>query len=124
MKSRMIDQASAPLHQAWQDCRLTGVRADGALVVSADGIEREVELAGIRLSQPIPSSYFEFLSRFSALPQPMHCDVVGHTASGRALATVHYFAWQDKSGDVWLDLATTLVEQRLAQPAERSRQTP
>jgi hypothetical protein len=120
----MIDQTHPALSQAWQECQFVGVRPDGALVVKSGGIEQELELAGIRLSEPISVGYFALLDRLSALSKPMRCDVIGRTAAGRARATVHYFAWQDKSGDVWLDLATTLVEQGLARPAESSRQTP
>lgn len=112
----MIDQPPIVITQEWQECQTLNLRADGTLVVILSGIERELEIAGIELPKSPPAAFFEFLGRLHGVRKPMLCRVVGHTLSGRVRAKIHYFGWQDKSGDVWLDLATTLIEQGFAHP--------
>lgn len=114
----MIEQPHPAVIQGWQECQPLSVAPDGALVVYVDSLKHELEFAGIELPQPPPPAYFELLNRIRGIQKPMRCRFVGGTRAGRARADVLYFAWQDKSGDVWLNLATTLIEQGLARPAE------
>lgn len=114
----MIDQPPTANIEEWQECRPLNVRPDGALVVILGGSERELEIAGIELPESPSEAFFEFFVRLSGLRKPMRCRVVGHTSTCRIRAEIRYFGWQDKSGDVWLDLAATLIEQGLARPAD------
>ena len=116
----MIEQQ----HAEWQECQPLSVAPDGALVVNLGGLKQELELTGIELIRPSPAAYFELVSRLHSLPKAMRCRVVGRTQTDRVRAEVLYFAWQDKSGDVWINLATTLVEQGLARPVEGQMKAP
>ncbi len=113
----MIDQPPMANYEEWQECRPLNVRPDGALVVILGGIEQELEIAGIELPESPSAAFFEFLGRLAGLHKPMRCRVVGHTSTRRVSAEIRYFGWQDKSGDVWLDLTATLIEQGFARRA-------
>lgn len=120
----MVEQPPPAVSQVWQECRSLGARPDGALVVNLGGFEQELEPRGVKLPQPPSPAYFEFLSRLRGLPKPMRCHVFVRAQSGRVRADVLYFGWQDKSGDVWLSLAETLIEQGFASPAAEQMETP
>lgn len=114
----MIDQPPTAIIEEWQECRSLNLHPDGVLVVVLSGSERVLEIVGIKLPASPPPAFFEFLGRLPGLRKPMRCHVVDYTSVGSVRATVHYFGWQDKSGDVWLDLGTTLIEQGFARPAD------
>jgi len=101
-----------------QECELVRVLADGTPVVRWQRVEREVEIDGIEVGQPPPPLYFEILERrLPRLGRRLRCIVHSVTPAGRARASLKYYGWHDKSGDVWLDLATLLVEQGVARVA-------
>ena len=116
----MIEHGRRPFEQEWLECQLVGARPDGALVVIIDGANHALEPAGIELPQPPSAAYVEFVGRLAGLRKPLRCRIVDRTQSDRERAEIHYFAWQDKSGDVWRDLAETLIEQGLARATGRN----
>jgi len=49
-------------------------------------------------------------------PYPTRCEPIGGPPEDAVKFS--YYGWQDKSGDVWLDLASTLLKEGLARVAE------
>ena len=92
-----------------ETCEIVQVREDGVLVLRRGGADRLARLHGVNVPYPPPSLYFEILSRLAAAGRALHCQVVAE----EALASVRlsYLAWQDKSGDVWKDVAAMLLAQ-------------
>src|SRR4051794_29101613 len=105
----MIDSA------AWE-CEFVGLLPDGAVVVRAGGEEWSIQLHGIEVPQPPPAEYFRIFDRIARSGRAMRCTTLGDADSGRRSARVSCYGWQDKSGDVWLDLATVLIEEGVARP--------
>jgi endonuclease YncB( thermonuclease family) len=93
------------------DCRILRLLDDGTLVVSADDGERAVRIHGVDVPSPPPEGYGQILERLSASARALRC--TPPTAQSGDTAKLYYFGWQDKSGDVWLDLAATLLEEGL-----------
>jgi hypothetical protein len=92
-----------------ETCRFVRLLPDGTPVMLIDGVEREVEIEGVEIPQPPPQSYVElFNERLLRSGRPLRCIVRAELPAGRLRATVLYFGWQDKSGDVWVDLAETI----------------
>ncbi|MBI3179102.1 MAG: hypothetical protein HYZ27_05535 [Deltaproteobacteria bacterium] len=50
------------------------------------------------------------------MTKPLRCVLRDERTSPKR-AQIFYFAWQDKSGDVWQDLAVTLLDAGLARVA-------
>jgi hypothetical protein len=83
---------------------------DGTPVVVLDGSARPLAIHGVEVPRPVPRLYIEILThRMRALSTPLRCEIIRNEGSERAV--FRYLAWQDKSGDVWVDLATTLLEE-------------
>ena len=98
-----------------EECELVRVLPDGTPVLRIGGVEREARVEGVELVQPPPPLYFEMLEkRLPRIGRPLRCVVRGETTGGRVLVRLFYFGWQDKSGDVWVDLAQTLIDEGLA----------
>src|SRR5215472_15563379 len=92
-----------------EDARLVRVLADGTLVLLLGGEEREAELFAGVLPQPPPSGYFEVLEeRLPRLRQPLRCLRRATSKRGRLQVSLWCRGWQDKSGDVWIELASFL----------------
>ena len=90
-------------------CQFVRLLPDGTPVMLIDGVEREVEIWGVEIPQPPPQSYVElFNERLLRSNRPLRCIVRAELPGGRVRVTVLYFGWQDKSGDVWVDLAETI----------------
>jgi hypothetical protein len=104
---------SAGQEEGWE---LVRVLPEGTVVLRRSGVEQEVEIKGIELSQPPAPLYFEILERIARLAKPLRCRSCYRTADGRVAADLEYFAWHDKSGEVWEDLRDLLVEEGAAQP--------
>ena len=95
-----------------RECRFLGVQPDGTLRVEIDGAQRQVQIFGIAVPQPPPPLYIDIVGRrIHGRNKPLRCDVREVTPDGHWRARVAYYAWQDKSGDVWEDLALTLLDQ-------------
>lgn len=93
-------------------CQFVGLLPDGTPIVRMHGIDQEVEIEGIEIPQLPPPRYIEFMNdRLTRIGKPLHCVVLGLLPGGRVRSKLFYFGWQDKSGDVWLDLALTLIDE-------------
>src|SRR5437667_2808807 len=94
-----------------EDARLVRVLVDGTLVLLLGGEEREAELFGGVLPQPPPAGYFELLQeRLPRLRQPLRCLRRATSKRGRLQVSLWCRGWQDKSGDVWIELAPFLAD--------------
>ncbi len=100
-----------------QDCQFVRITDQGALVVTVSGIERTLAIFGVEVTAPPPALYLEIIGqRLPRTGRPLRCTM--RTAGpGTPLAVFHYFAWHDKSGDVWEDLAVTLLDQGVVRVA-------
>ena len=101
-----------------RECSVIRVLLDGSLLLKLDDKEQAVYLHGIEIPKPPPQEYFDwFAQRLPRIRGPLRCVFRGSTETGQMKAQLFYFAWQDKSGDVWLDLALALLSQGLAKVA-------
>lgn len=104
--------------QSTKECTFQRLLPHGLPVVLLDGREVIVELRGIEILQPLPDLYREiFQTRLPATKHPLRCETESAPRDGRVTGRLLYFAWQDKSGDVWKDVAQLLLEQGLAKAA-------
>jgi hypothetical protein len=88
--------------------------SDGTLVLLLAGKKVEAELFGAVLPQPPSNRYFELLEeRLPRLRQPLRCLRCGMSMAGRLRVRLWFRGWQDKSGDVWIELLSFLAEQGL-----------
>ena len=102
----------APVNANERECRFLGLQPDGTLQVEVDGTERQVQVFGVVVPQPPPPLYVEIVGRrIHSRNKPVRCDVRAVKPDGQWRARIAYFAWQDKSGEVWEDLAVTLLDQ-------------
>jgi hypothetical protein len=95
------------------DCSIASVMPDGSLMLEQRGGHHHARIHGIDVPQPPPSLYTEIVGeRVGGAPSPLRCELVhgGSPASVR----LRYLAWHDKSGEVWRDLAITLLGHGLA----------
>jgi hypothetical protein len=99
-------------------CSIVKVLGDGAVLLRVGGSEREMELEGISLPTP-PSADLVDVLTVRLARQRAECTVRSELPNGRAVVAVRYFAWRDKSGDVWEDLSETLLRLGLARVAPR-----
>jgi endonuclease YncB( thermonuclease family) len=98
-----------------QECQFERLLPDGTPVVRMGGEEVVVELRGLEILQPQGSQYREiFEKRLPSTKRPLRCEIASMPQKGRICGRLFYFGWQDKSGDVWKDVAQILLEQGLA----------
>lgn len=98
-----------------EECEFEHLLADGTPVVRLRGDLHEIAIHGVEIPQPPPQAYVELMTRrLPRLGKPLRCIVNSVDPTGRTDATVLCYGWQDKSGDVWLDLAVVLLEEGLA----------
>jgi hypothetical protein len=93
-----------------EECRLAAVEPDGALVLHCPSGRRVVELHGLQVAQPVPAEYLRIVQKKDVREMPLRIRVRGRSQSGREQVQAFVFGWQDKSGDVWVDLARVLIE--------------
>jgi hypothetical protein len=110
--------------RAATECEFVRLLPDGAVVLTAGGEEWSIQLHGIEVPQPPPAEYFRIFDRIARSGRPMRCTPVGGVDPGQRRAQVSCYGWQDKSGDVWLDLATVLVEEGVARPVPPGQSQP
>lgn len=99
-------------------CRIVRILDDGTPIVSGDDGERAVRIHGVDVPSPPPEGYEQIMGRLIASPRPLRCTPV--IAESGDAARFYYFGWQDKSGDVWLDLAATLLQEGLVRAGNGS----
>jgi hypothetical protein len=96
-------------------CDWIAVRPDGQLHLSIDGRSHMVGLHGVEMVAASPELVEEFLGRLKRNGLPVGCTepAVQSLDKGALTLKLSYLAWRDKSGDVWKDLAPTLIEEGL-----------
>ena len=100
-----------------EECQFVRLLPDGTLIMWLQGVEREVEIDGLEIPQPLPDMYIEIFQRVSRLRKPVRCSVRSVTPTDRVRARLSCYGWQDKSGDVWVDLALVLLEEGVVRVA-------
>ncbi|HEY9599691.1 MAG TPA: hypothetical protein V6D33_18670 [Cyanophyceae cyanobacterium] len=104
-----------PEMEQQEECPFVRLLPDGSPVVRLRGIEQSVKIYGIEIPQPPTESYIDLMTqRLPALSKPLRCIVRGSEPTGQLRVQLFYYGWQDKSGDVWLDLAVSLLDQGVA----------
>lgn len=96
------------------ECEFVRLLPDGTVVVRAGGEEWSIQIDGIEVPQPLSAEYLQIFDRIAAQGRRMRCTISGELGGGRHLARLSGYGWQDKSGDVWLDVGTLLVEEGAA----------
>jgi hypothetical protein len=84
---------------------------DGTLVIEIDGVEGPHRLRGVDVPQPPSAEYVRFFAERLPRVRRLRCDA---TDQG---VRIEYLAWQDKSGDVWEDVADVLFKEGLVRRA-------
>ncbi len=98
-----------------KECNLIRALPDGSLFIELFGKEQAVQVYGIDICQPPPQEYFEIIDqRLRRVKKGLRCVVKGGTHRDQVTVQLFYFGWQDKSGDVWLDLAPVLLREGFA----------
>lgn len=100
-----------------EECQFVRLLPDGTPIMRLQGVEREVEIDGLEIPQPLPNLYVEIFQRVSRLRKPVRCSIRSVSPTGRVRARMLCYGWQDKSGDVWVDLALVLLDEGLARVA-------
>lgn len=109
-----------PKMETKEQCSLVRLLPDGSLVVKLRDKEQSAKIYGIEICQPITSLYIDMMTRrLPRLAKPMQCVVHGDNSNGQSYLQLFYYAGQDKSGDVWVDLALSLLDEGVAQVADR-----
>lgn len=92
-------------------CILQSIGRDATLQVEVDGGINRFGLFGVEVSPAFAAQTVTILERIRTgkRGKPPRCLI---RQANRM--TLTYFAWQDKSGDVWEDAAGTLLDQGLA----------
>jgi hypothetical protein len=112
----LIAAMQVPMN-AEEQCELIRVDESGALVVRSHGAEQRMAILGIAVVQPRQALYVEIIAeRIPRTSRTLRYRVRSPGPPPRAL--FHYLAWHDKSGDVWQDLALTLLEQGAARVSD------
>jgi len=100
----------------WVECRILRLLDDGTPVVELGDASRALSLHGVVVPVPPPEGYVRIMTdRLGAPGRRLRCEPAAVASPGSA--QFFYLAWQDKSGDVWLDLAQTLLEEGLVRVA-------
>jgi hypothetical protein len=98
------------------ECQIIRVLPDGRLRLSWGGREENAGLKGIE-SAPPRVDYVNIVARAATRPvKPARCTV---ESTKPLVVSISVYGWQDKSGDVWLDLATLLLDARAARKADK-----
>ncbi|MCE8425197.1 MAG: hypothetical protein J5U17_05410 [Candidatus Methanoperedens sp.] len=101
-----------------EECWFVRLLPDGSTVLKIRGLEHKVAIHGVEIPQPPPELYIEIITkRLPRLRRPLRCIVRSMRPSGEISAMLLYYGWQDKSGDVWLDLALVLLDEGLVRVA-------
>ena len=95
-----------PDKRAERDCRLIRVARDGSLVLELPGAELHAVIEGLPAIDEVAAEHFDALSRLAG--RPLKVVETGRTRAGCARVRLRYLAWQDKSGEVWRDVADVL----------------
>jgi hypothetical protein len=101
-----------------EEGRFIRLQQDGTLVIELRGSERVVQIAGVVVPRPLPEAYLAVFRRLAHRGKPIRCEVQSEQPGTGIRAKIFYYGWQDKTGDVWQDLAILLLEEGAVEVAE------
>jgi endonuclease YncB( thermonuclease family) len=113
MRPDTTDAAEAAMQKAIE-CKVLEVTTAGELRITIGDRARAVRLRGVVVPAEAASAANTLIQRLRQPPASVRCTVAPEDVASALPATIEYLAWRDKSGDVWKDLAATLLEQGLA----------
>jgi hypothetical protein len=96
------------------ECKVVELTTAGEFRITIGDRTRDVRLRGVVVPAEAASGVNTLIERLDRPPTGVRCTVAAADAGAAPPATIEYLAWHDKSGDVWKDLAATLLEQGLA----------
>jgi hypothetical protein len=100
------------------ECVLIGLEPDGTPILLTPFGKRRLPLHGLEIPQPPPDLYVQILTaRIPRLPRPPRY-VVRRLPTGGESVQLFVHGWQDKSGEVWQDIAPVLLQQGVARVAD------
>ena len=100
-----------------QTCRMIRLESNGQLVLEVLGQELPVLIHGLEIPEPVTELYRDIMTqRINWIEPSLRCVAVEPSRQPASLR-ISYLAAKDKSGDIWLDLATLLVEEGAARVA-------
>lgn len=103
----------------YEECRILRLLDDGSMVIGLQMGEQTIKLYGVKIAQPLPALYINLITqRIPRAGEPMRCFVRSVDSAGQVYAQLLSYGWQDKSGDVWIDLANILLEEGLVDVAD------
>jgi endonuclease YncB( thermonuclease family) len=81
--------------------------------------EWKMKIHGIEVLQPPPDLYVEIMTKRAAhLAHPLRCLLRSQASEDGERVQIFLYGWQDKSGEVWQDLAVVLLRQGVARVSE------
>ena len=101
-----------------EECEFVGLQQDGTLIVRLRGREHLLQIAGVVVPQPLPHAYIDIFRRLMQRGKPFRCEIQSEHRRAGSRAKIFYYGWQDKSGDVWQDLALLLLEEGAVEVSE------
>jgi endonuclease YncB( thermonuclease family) len=105
-RAQAVVPDAEPTGDASEPCRIERVLADGRIELRLAGRTAAARLVGVDVLADARANVLEVIGRTR---RPPRCEL-----RARDELVVDVFGWQDKSGDVWEDLATVLVDMGLA----------
>lgn len=96
------------------ECHPIELASGGELRLAIQETPRTVTLRGVMVPPDAAPAVNRLFERIRREGIAVRCTVAPESRTGAPPASVEYLAWRDKSGDVWQDLAATLVEEGLA----------
>lgn len=102
--------------EAHEDCLFRRLTPEALPVIERAGHETVVAWYGLEIKPSMSELCFEIVNeRIPRTKRPLRCRLHIMPPENNWQAQLFYFAWQDKSGDVWLDLSQILLEEGVAQ---------
>ena len=84
-----------------------------------NGIEKTINILGVVLNDTTQKLYTEKITELFKEPRkPCKCILKSQENNDKLFVKILYLGWQDKSGDVWIDLATTLLHEGIVKVAD------
>lgn len=102
------------------ECQPIEFSESGTLRASVGGRERVLVLRGVVVPAEAVAGVNRLLQRLGRQQLPARCSAAPAAwppTNVPAPVTIEYVAWRDKSGEVWEDLAGTLLDEGLARAA-------
>jgi hypothetical protein len=97
----------------YDECELLKLLPDGSIVIKLNDLEKTVKIFGVELNDSIQPMYTQIITYLFKPIKPCKYIIKSKKTGDELFVKIIYFGWQDKSGDVWIDLAETLLSKGL-----------